>query len=385
MSEKNRKVHIVAFDIPFPPNYGGVIDIYYKCKYLHRLGVEIELHCFEYGRARSVEMERYCKRIHYYKRKRYLNPYASNLPYIVRSRISEELLENLNADEAPILLEGLHTTWVLFSGKVSPERCFVRTHNIEHEYYQRLEAVEPNSFKRLFFKKESMNLLAYESVLKRANAVFAISPFDRDHFAQVNPRTHLVTAFHESDRLSCQKGQGEYVLYHGNLAVGENNHAACYLASEVFPHIGMRAIIAGNKPGKKLRTLCAEHGIELIENTKNKEIIQLVENAHINVLPTFQKTGIKLKLLNALFKGRHCVVNAPMVEDTGLEPLCYIGNQAEDLIELINQLETVSFEKKEMEHRERVLYARFSNETNAALLAKHMDPQLLPDVESADN
>ena len=36
------KLHIVSFDVPFPPNYGGVIDVYYKCKHLHQLGIEIE-------------------------------------------------------------------------------------------------------------------------------------------------------------------------------------------------------------------------------------------------------------------------------------------------------------------------------------------------------
>ena len=50
----DKHLHIVSFDIPYPPNYGGVIDVYYKLKALHRKGVKIILHCFEYpGRARS--------------------------------------------------------------------------------------------------------------------------------------------------------------------------------------------------------------------------------------------------------------------------------------------------------------------------------------------
>ena len=45
------KLHIISLDIPFPANYGGVIDIFYKLKSLSNLGVEIILHCFEYGAA----------------------------------------------------------------------------------------------------------------------------------------------------------------------------------------------------------------------------------------------------------------------------------------------------------------------------------------------
>ena len=41
-----RQLHIVAFDIPYPPNYGGVIDVWYKLKALHAKGIKIILHCF---------------------------------------------------------------------------------------------------------------------------------------------------------------------------------------------------------------------------------------------------------------------------------------------------------------------------------------------------
>ena len=47
---ENKRLHIVAFDVPFPANYGGAIDVFYKLKALHQLGIRITLHCFEYGR-----------------------------------------------------------------------------------------------------------------------------------------------------------------------------------------------------------------------------------------------------------------------------------------------------------------------------------------------
>ena len=31
---KDKEVHIVSFDVPYPPNYGGVIDVFYKIKTL---------------------------------------------------------------------------------------------------------------------------------------------------------------------------------------------------------------------------------------------------------------------------------------------------------------------------------------------------------------
>lgn len=40
------KLHIVAFDVPYPPDYGGVIDIFYKLKSLNDAGCKIYFHCF---------------------------------------------------------------------------------------------------------------------------------------------------------------------------------------------------------------------------------------------------------------------------------------------------------------------------------------------------
>ena len=41
-----KNIQIVSFNNPYPPNYGGVIDVFYKIKYLHRLDIEIYLHIF---------------------------------------------------------------------------------------------------------------------------------------------------------------------------------------------------------------------------------------------------------------------------------------------------------------------------------------------------
>ena len=44
----NSELNIVSFDVPYPPDYGGAIDIYYKIATLNNLGIKIYLHCFQY-------------------------------------------------------------------------------------------------------------------------------------------------------------------------------------------------------------------------------------------------------------------------------------------------------------------------------------------------
>lgn len=361
---KVNTIHIVSFDVPFPPNYGGVIDVYYKIKALKELGVQVHLHCFQYGREQSEKLNQHCQSVSYYKRKKFVNPFNSNVPYIVKSRINKKLIAALNKDDAPILLEGLHCTWPLISNEVANDRIYIRTHNIEHEYYKRLESVEKSVFKRSYFKLESKKLEAYEKVLSKAKGVIAISKFDKEHFAKHNSNTIWASAFHESKEVNSTLGHGEFALYHGNLSVGENNHAAIYLATEVFPKVDFPCVIAGNNPSDELKDLCLKNNVELKTELGSKEIIKLVRDAHINILPTFQKTGIKLKLLNALFQGRHCLVNSPMVEDTGLEDLCSVANTSELLVNVLNELKSVPLKQPEINTRKRELEP-FMNMANA--------------------
>ena len=86
------------------------------------------------------------------------------------------------------------------------------------------------------------------------------------------------------------------------------------------------------------------------------------------MLPTFQATGIKLKLLAALFSGRHCLVNNPMVANTGLEDLCVVKDKASEMAKEIEILKEFPVSKAMVEHRKRLLENTFSNNYNAKLL-----------------
>ena len=82
----NKKLHIVSFDIPFPADYGGVVDVYHKVKALKKIGISVHLHCFEYGRQKSPELLEVCAKVSYYKRNRSLLALLSATPFIVKSR-----------------------------------------------------------------------------------------------------------------------------------------------------------------------------------------------------------------------------------------------------------------------------------------------------------
>ncbi len=137
-----RYLNIIAFNIPWPANYGGIIDVYYKIKALHQCGVKIILHCFEYERAHSPELEAICEKVFYYKRHTGLRTNITLLPYNVYSRKHPELIANLLKNDYPILFEGLHCCYYINDPRLHNRKKIYREANIEHDYYYHLAQAE---------------------------------------------------------------------------------------------------------------------------------------------------------------------------------------------------------------------------------------------------
>jgi len=369
-SEKH--IHLIAFDVPYPADYGGVIDIFFKIKSFHEAGIKVHLHCFEYGRKPQDILKKLCASVHYYPRKTAKSLLFNTLPYIVLTRTSDALKKNLQKNNYPVLMEGLHSTFLLNDKNFldgikggTRRKVIVRTHNIEHDYYENLAKVERNVFKRYYFYNEAGKLKKYESILKNASAIAAISQNDTDYFSSQFENARYMPAFHPNATVTIREGKGDFVFYHGNLSVGENNEAALYLVNKIFDTLPYRLVIAGSGPSEELvKAIHGKKNIELMSNLKPTRIHEMIQEAQCNVLPTFQATGIKLKLLSSLFAGRFCVVNKAMVENTGLESLCILANSPEKMKEKIKEVMSREFTAREIEKREKVLAEKFSNKKN---------------------
>jgi hypothetical protein len=340
--------------------------VFAKVKSLHAIGIQVVLHCFEYDRPPHPELNRYCKEVHYYQRKSGLAYFFNDLPYIVNSRQSDKLINRLAHDNFPILFEGLHCCYYLNDERLKNRILAVRSHNIEHDYYAGLKKAESNLLKRFYFNIEAKKLRKFEGVYQFASLIFAISSNDKNYFDKQYSGTYLVSAFHLNEDVKISPGKGNFALYHGSLAVPENNQAALWLVKEVFAGLSIPLKIAGNHASAELRAAITRHEhIQLVENTNVDEIRQLVHEAHVNILPTFQATGIKLKLLMALFNGRFCIANRQMIHNTGLESLCIEANGAEDMKTAILSTFGMEFNDEQIQKRKEILESDFSNINNA--------------------
>ncbi len=362
-------LHIVCLDVPYPADYGGAIDMLYKIQALHEQGVKIHLHYFSYNlRGTPNELNQYCETIHVYERKTGYKGFSFTLPYIVSSRINAGLIQNLQQDNHPVLLEGLHCTGIIKEINKNNRKIIVRLHNDECAYYKQLAKSENNLFKKIYFLNESRLLKKYEKHLP-ANVHYAcITDDDTNLFKKEYglPEVSHLAAFAPFTHINDPDGVGNFCLYHGNLSVSENEKAAAWLITKVFSKIKMPLVIAGKNPSKKIESLAHfyQHTC-LVANPTDNELHDLIQKAQINVLPSFNNTGIKLKLINALFNGRHCLANDAMVAGTGLEQACHIANTPEAMASVITQLYHRPFTEEETVLRKNLLSRSFDNSLNA--------------------
>lgn len=364
-------LHVVSFDIPYPANYGGVIVIFNQIKALHALGVKVILHCFQYGdRKPQQELEKYCEAVYYYPRSRSLWYQLSLLPFIMRTRQKSALIRRLRKDKFPILFEGMHTAAYVWHKRLRGRQKIVRMHNIEWQYYEGLSHLSSDVLEKLYYFIESLKLQRIEpKVVLHADELLTLSISDQAYFREMKSNSHLIPAFHPNTSVESLTGRGNYVLFHGKLSVPDNDKAAQWLIEDVFASIDIPLVIAGMEPSWRLRELADRYDhISIVENPDEIQMVDLIKNAHINLLVSFQNAGIKLKLLNALFRGRFCIVNDEMVSGMDLKSLCYVRNSPSAIRQTVEALINAPFEQHKIEERRAILETQFSNIENARKL-----------------
>ncbi|MDR2388225.1 MAG: glycosyltransferase family 1 protein [Tannerellaceae bacterium] len=358
-----KHLHIIALNIPYPPNYGGVIDIYYKLVALHQLGVKILLHCFAYDRPPAVELEALCAKVYYYRRRRGLATNLTLLPYNVYSRKDPRLMERLLQDDYPILFEGLHSCYYLRDPRLANRLKLYREANIEHRYYRLLADACPWPLTRLFLRVEAWRFQRYEPAIAAANGILAISQADAEELRERFPgrRVEFVPAFHGGGEVTSGVGRSDFILYHGKLSVYENEHAALFLIRHVFAHLDCPCVIAGMNPSGRIRAAAAPYPHIRIEANPDEERMSYLRcQAQVHLLITFQDTGLKLKLMDSLFAGRHIVANRLMLSGSGLGRLCHVADTAKEMIAACRELLREPFGAEEIARRRSMLLPTYS-------------------------
>lgn len=361
-------IHIVSLIAPSPPDFGGAFDLFYKIPALAKAGKKIILHYFDYKENRGVEgLQQYCVEINKYHRTVFLKSLLTLKPYIVSSRIEADLVHRLNRDDYPVLLEGIHCTGIIPS--LNKRKILVRVHNDEAEYYQQLYQNENNVLKSFYFLYEATLLKFYQKNLSINPTFLFVSEEDKQIFKTKYHQANQIflPCFLPWQSVNSLTGKGSHCLYHGNLSISENIRAAMWLASSIFSQIDFPFVIAGKNANDLKNKLPEKSNIQFIESPSDEELTELIRNAHINVLPSFNNTGVKLKFIHAMFEGRFCITNEAGAKGSGLHSGFSIANDNESMIQRIKELILKEFAPENIYERNELIKL-YNNNLNARKL-----------------
>ncbi|MDX1476141.1 MAG: hypothetical protein R3301_00500 [Saprospiraceae bacterium] len=359
-----RTFDIVSFAVPYPPNYGGVIDVFYRLKALSGLYNHVRLHCFSYrDRQPQAELDQLCE-VRYYPRSAAIRHHFDRRPFIVASRQSRTLVDTLAQDDGPILFEGLHTCAAIADQRLAHRFKAVRMHNVEHVYYRDL-ARQVGGLRALHFLRESRKLERYaQHVLQHADLVLPISQSDQAYFANRHDQVRLLPAFHQMEEVTVKEGTGDYVLIQGDLRLPHNVRIVSWVAP-ICAELGMRCIVAGRAASRKSAAILRPfQNIEIVSDVSQETMRALMLDAQVQVVDAGTTAGFKIKLLAALFSGRHVVAHTDIL-DEDLASIARGFNNRDQLRRHLSDLVDRPALPEEVAKRRAVLLPRFSNHANA--------------------
>lgn len=365
----NSKIlHIVSFDNPYPPNYGGRIDVFYKIKALKALGCSITLHCFlKNGETLHDELLKHVEKVHTYPFQHRWYNFLSLTPYSVLCRKNDSLLKNLKNSKAPVLFEGLKSTYG-FESLTNP--CFLRLHNKEDDYYYGLFKSESNFFKKIIYWTEALKYRSYQNKINKVKGVFSLSKAETRWTSTLNKNTAYVPVFHGNEKVEIPLSRGAYAMYHGDLTSPDNFKTALFLI-DVFNELpNFQLLIAGNltEADFKKKMHQGQAQVKYLQIQSFKDLQEMLQTAQIHISWSFQQSGTKLKALNALMNSRFNIINSNVIDDERLYNICSVCNSKDELKTAIKALYTQDFTFENLQERIEVMETLYSDKNNARLL-----------------
>ena len=96
----------------------------------------------------------------------------------------------------------------------------------------------------------------------------------------------------------------------------------------------------------------------------------MIRKAHLHILPSLNRTGVKLKLLHVLFSGRFCLTNEACMEGSGLEKACIEFTDEEHCISLIKKYYQIAFSEDDISKRKSIIHQTYNEEKNVQEIIK---------------
>jgi len=368
-----RSLNIISGHIPCPNTLGDAQQTYWLLEALVAAGIQVHLYTFNESDAKinttnNSQLSKICSTIKTYPIHKGHRNFSFSAPYATSKYLNTQLINDVNENNFPILIEGLGPCGLVLSSALEHRKIWVRLLTYAPHYFRYLQERSSAPLKKLFYQREAvLSKRILKKINQRVNWIVT-SETDKKIVEDLllGGTIQILAPFtSKSNALTSKTGLGNYCLFQGNLSDAATHKTARWLLTHVFHNLKVPFVITGNNPAPSLTALAHEQPHTcIVANPSSSERQDMIEKAQIIIQPSFIKGSADEALLEGIKKGRHCLTNAKL--DTGVFGGCYHqGTSANAFQEIIIQLYHHPFSEEEIETRKRWIATEKTNEVLA--------------------
>ncbi len=331
------KLLFLANRIPYPPYRGDKLKIYNLAK---RLQGRHELHLVTFAQRREEmkykgELEKIfssVQLVYLPKWKSVLNCIAglwSSKPFQVlyfQSRAMERTLqETLHQHQ----FDAAHIQHIRMAPYLATEKYIPRILDLPDAfslYWERRQQIPRGRLRKVFEQMEQQRVLRYEPVLAAYDLALTCSSEDLEYLRLQHHADNLRLLPNGVDLdifapRAHDYGGARTLLFTGNMDYAPNVDAVVYFTEQILPlirlqHPGVRFIIAGQRPVRKVRDLA---GPDITVTGFVKDLAAIYNEASVVVAPLRFGAGTQNKVIEAMAMGIPVVCSHIGFKGLGIE------------------------------------------------------------------
>ncbi|HLV50396.1 MAG TPA: glycosyltransferase family 4 protein [Flavobacterium sp.] len=340
------KILVVSGFIPYPPVFGGAIDVWERIKGLHALGYEIDLAVTDKvnpSQEQLDEIKIYVRHFFFVRRENKVQQLFNKLPLQLLSRKGLSTID-IHQTYDTLILESEFCWAITLNQSITYKNIVVRVHNIESHYFKALGKSSNSLREKIYYKMESNKIKNLsEMVFDKVDKLWFIS---KDDLLLVNkPNKSVFMPFPiNSEMVKPVPNSAKNVLYIGALFMQNNLYGLDWYIENVHSELlqikDYQFVIVGSTKDNR-QELNKKYGN--LPNVRlfldQPDITPFYQKAGLFINPMFHGSGVKVKSVNALVNGVPLVSTDIGAEGIGLtDEMFFRANNTEDFVTKIKHI-----------------------------------------------
>jgi glycosyltransferase involved in cell wall biosynthesis len=232
-----------------------------------------------------------------------------------------------------------HLHWTFHFHRKHRPLIIYNAHNLEFEnYYGKSNSRKRKKFSYYEAKKMDECDFIFVCSLREKKILIKIRP-------ELEQKIYIFPNLVNAQNYSPDSNEKKWITFIGTLDYFPNREAVEFITGDFQSNLPIelkdKVIIAGRNPSPYIKELCQRSGITLKENLSDRDVLDLLAQTKVSLVPLKSGSGTRLKILESIFS-KSMVLTTPM----GAEGIASTGLKVENLDQFTRVCAELYFQQK---------------------------------------